>query len=76
MIWHMTSDEIRQLYRRGRKSTEQLQIIAQLNCCSVEDVKVRLIEIGEPIKTHKPHGRLMDSEVYRDFAEYSRRHRQ
>jgi hypothetical protein len=77
MIWHMSADEIRQLYRRGRKPSEQLRIIAELNCCSVEDVKIRLIEIGEPIRTHKPHGlRLMDSEVYRDYAELNRRRRQ
>lgn len=48
-----TDDEIRSSYRRAINQKHQLKILADLNCCSVDDIKKILGVHEEPARKRK-----------------------
>lgn len=40
----MTNVEIRKMYREFKNKKEQIKILAELNCCTVEEIKEILSE--------------------------------
>lgn len=46
MQMQMTPNEIRRDYEAAKKKKEQLQILADLNCCTVEEIREILIAEG------------------------------
>ena len=48
----MSDDEIRTSYRQAKDPVKQIKILAQLNCCSVQDIK-EIIK-GTKLTTEEP----------------------
>jgi len=61
----MTKGEICREYRTSKNKGKQIKILAQLNCCSVKDIREILIEGGEQLRgvpKENEEAKTLDSE--------------
>lgn len=49
----MTEYEICKSYREAKNPNEQVKILAQLNCCSIDDIYMILAANNEPLRKRK-----------------------
>ena len=55
--WHMTDDEIRRSWKRAEDRRAQIGILAELNNRSKDDVRAKLIELGEEVPEIRGRGK-------------------